>query len=378
MVHQSFVTQPAQGINYLTLFKAAFDRMPISVLDAAVAYATTNGVRAIDKACREYAGHSWVGMRKRWLVGIDYCRTEPIALEILRDLPNSEVRIHAGRQVVARKLCTPVLPFHPKTFLLRGRGAVAAICGSGNLSKNGLTQGHEVGNVMLATGRGTPEEKLVWDACRHLGHWFDNAWQLAATVDTVLPDYQSVHEANEHLRSPSPTDDDCSDTSTLEASHSGHRALSPEDLRRLRACKRLWIEADNLHHNRGKNPDGSWRPGNQLMLTPMTRVFFGFSATDLERDSSVGDVAVTYAGQTRPDCSFRFSNNAMDVLTLPVPGNGGPERYDKKALLFTKRADGTVALAVGTCAERDEWVRKSKTIGGYHQMTRSGRQWGVF
>jgi hypothetical protein len=373
MVHQSFVTQPARGINYLTLFKTAFDRMPISALDAAVAYATTNGARDMDKACRDYAGRAWVGIQKRWLVGIDYCRTEPMALEILRDLPNSEVRIHAGRQVVARKLCTPILPFHPKTFLLRGRGAVAAICGSGNLSRNGLTKGHEVGNVILATGQVTSKERLVWDACRHLRQWFDNAWQRAATVDTVLPEYESVHEANEHLRSPSPTDDDCSDTSTLEASHSGNRALSPEDLRRLRVCKRLWIEAGNLHHNRGKN-----RPGNQLMLTPMTRVFFGFSATDLERDSSVGDVAVTYAGHTRRDCSLRFSNNAMDVLTLPVPSKGGPERYDKKNLLFTKRADGTVTLTIGTCAERDEWVKKSKAIGGYHQMTRSGRQWGVF
>jgi len=231
---------------------------------------------------------------------------------------------------------------------------------------------------MITTTPTTQDEQLVADICGHVSSWFRATWRSAATVRALLRQYEEVYESTEHLRAPSPTDDDCSDTKTIEHAHGGRRALSPDDLRRLRACKRLWIEAGNLHHNRGKNADGSWKPGNQLMLTPMTRVFFGFRASDLDRDSAVGDVAITFAGTTRSDCTLRFSNNAMDVLTLPVPGNGGPPSYDKKNLLFQKQAKGTVVLTIGTQTEKSEWIDASRAIDGYHQMTGSKRQWGVF
>lgn len=378
MLYQTFVTQPGNGIDYLRLFREAFDRGSLTRIDAAIAYATRNGVRAIDEACLAYNETAWKRMKKRWLVGIDYCRTEPIALEMLGRLPNSKVRIHAGKQVVSRKLCTPILPYHPKTYILYGRRTIGTICGSGNLSGNGLTKGHEIGSLMITTNPTTEAEKLVADICEHVSSWFRETWRSAATVPAIFQQYEKVYEASEHLRAPSPTDDDCSDTKSTEHEYGGRRALSPDDLRRLRACKRMWIEAGNLHHNRGKKADGSWKPGNQLMLTPLTRVFFGFRANDLDRDSAVGHVAITFDRTTRPDCSLRFSNNAMDVLTLPVPGNGGPASYDKKNLLFQKQPDGTILLTIGTLEEKSRWIEASRAIEGYHQMTGSGRQWGVF
>lgn len=373
MLHQSFVTQPSDGINYLSLFGEALDRAPgLKRFDAAVAYATRSGVLALDKFYKQKDAAIWAKLEKRWLVGIDYCRTEPIALQMLLDLPNSAVRIHAGRQVVARKMCTPVLPYHPKTYLLHGPKTIGAICGSGNLSANGLTKGHEIGNLMITSDPRGEAEELVRQICSQLGTWYTSTWDAASTVKSIITPYTEVYDSVPHLRAPTPTDDDCSETETLEVAHKSRRALGPEDLRQMRACKRLWLEAGNLHHNRGKG-----KPGNQLMLTPMSRVFFGFQARDLDPNTTLGDVAISFHGGTRPDCSLRFSDNSMDVLTLPVPGDGGPSAYDQQNLIFEKQPDGSFTLELGSAKDKAFWIKQSKLINGYHRMT-SGRQWGVY
>lgn len=372
MLFQSFVSQPAGGVNYIRLFEQAFGHASIQRFDAAVAYATLGGVSELDRACRRIAPDAWDAIEKRWLVGIDYCRTEPLAIRQLEQLPNSQVRIHAGKEVVARKQCTPVLPFHPKLYLLHGPGTIGAICGSGNLSRNGLTKGHEVGNLMITRDPSSSAEMLVKEICGELADWHKNSWKRASKVAEVFGQYEDTYSAAEHLRAPTPTDDDTGDTESLVGDQRGRRVLGPEDLRRLRACRHLWIEAGKLTKNRGP-----LRPGNQLMLTPMTRVFFGFPTSDLPRDTTIGNVAITYADQTRDDCSLVFSNNSMDKLTLPVPGSGGPPAYDQKNLLFEKQSDGSFVLRLGTAIEKGRWVKASQSIGGHRKMT-SGREWGVF
>lgn len=372
MLHQAFVSQPAGGVNYLELFKQALERATFAGFDAAVAYATVRGVLELDRWLEACDSSAWAAMEKRWLVGIDYCRTEPLAIKRLESLPNSKVRIHAGTQVVARKQCTPVLPFHPKVYLLRGPDAIGVICGSGNLSRNGLTQGHEVGNVMLTDSASTAAETLVRNACGELSQWFDATWSRASKVPAVFNEYQHIYESAEHLRSPTPTDDDNGDTGTVATTHLSRHALTPSDLRRLRACKHLWLETGNVTRNRGPS-----RPGNQLMLTPMTRVYFGFPARDVAPDTAIGYVSITYQDHTRDDCSLVFSNNSMDKLTVPVPGSGGPPSYDNQNLLFTRQPDGTFVLSLGSKTDKSAWKNASIGVDGYRKMT-SGRQWGVF
>jgi HKD family nuclease len=372
VLYQMFLSQPAEGVNYLNLFREVLRRATINRFDAAVAYATSGGVSELDAALREVDARAWENVAKRWLVGIDYCRTEPLALRRLQQLPHSSVRIHAGEEVVARRQCTPILPFHPKVFLVRGPNTIGAICGSGNLSRNGLTKGHEVGNLILTSNPSTSSERGTKRICDELVAWYRAIWSPASAVDAIFEQYQNTYELAENLRVPTPTDDDTGETEILRNRERSHRVLDPEDLRRLRACRHLWIEAGNLTRNRGP-----LRPGNQLMLTPMTRVFFGFPARDLLRDTLIGRVAITYGAQTRDDCSLVFSNNSMDKLTLPVPGSGGPPNYDGANLLFTKQIDGSFLLALGSSAQKDAWVRASRAIEGHRSMT-SGRQWGVF
>src|SRR5262245_3514327 len=112
MIEHEFVCQP-QAENYGSLFARAMRPGGINRFDVAVAYVTTPGVRTLMDILAEHAADQWDRMRKRWLVGIDWCRTEPTALDVLSQLPLSDVKIFAGREVVARRNCVPKVPFHP-------------------------------------------------------------------------------------------------------------------------------------------------------------------------------------------------------------------------------------------------------------------------
>ena len=116
------------------------------------------------------------------------------------------------------------------------------------------------------------------------------------------------------------------------------------------------------------------------MLSPMSRVFFGFPTQDLPTDSAIGSVAIRYSGHTRWDCPLRYSNNAMDVLTLPVPGSGGPSAYDQETLLFRQTQDGgriVFEMTLGTVTQKRSWRRQSRSAVGAFTMS-SGRRWGVW
>jgi hypothetical protein len=206
--------------------------------------------------------------------------------------------------------------------------------------------------------------------------WFDRMWTSATALTDIRAGYARQCEQLIRVQPPNPTDDDTADTeSTHSALGRRRRGLSPEQLRKLRACKHLWIEAGNLHMNRGPG-----RAGNQLMLSAMSRVFFGFPARDVDRDTRIGEIAIEYQRVRRNDCSLRFSNNSMDVLTLPVPGAGGPPRYDQETLLFKKIVDNQglwFALSLGNAVQIRTWRQRSNSVSACYQMS-SGRQWGVF
>ncbi len=363
MVLQQYVTQPWGSGTYLSLFQVACRNISHSNFDVAVAYATLSGVELIEPLIR-----SWQDVEKRWLVGIDWCRTEPLALDKIASFPNSEVKIHDGENLVNRAGCVPLLPFHPKTFIFGSDDAIAIIAGSGNLSRNGLSRGHELGMLLLLKKPLAIQEKPLWKACQKVLKWFDHEWGNASALRRVRNRYAQIYERSPNLKTPAPVDDDTSPAPR-------RRALTPDQLRKLRVCRQLWVEVGNLHKNRGPG-----KPGNQLMLSPMTRVFFGFPARDLPRDTRIGYVKIEYKRHLRPDCSLRFSNNSMDVLTLPVPGAEGPSSYDQKTILFeriVKAGARCFVLTVGSKAMVNQWRQRSQSVSGDFSMS-SGRKWGVF
>ena len=343
--------------SYVGGVATAYERIRPTQMMAAVAYATHSGVAELIHRLETMA--KWKSVRKRWLIGIDFCRSDPIALGELDTLPRSDVRIHDGAVVVRRSGCCPRASFHPKVYAFRRKTNRVVVVGSGNLSRTGLCTGIEAGAVVA-----DPSDS----AFRGVQTWFDGHWQQATPLSEIADSYEARYRATDNRRHPTPTDDDTAPTSVGTG-----RQLTAVQLRKLNVCKHLWIEAGNLHLNRGAG-----RAGNQLMLKRNSRVYFGFPARDLSRDTTLGHVEIDYAGTVRPDCSLRFSNNHMDVLTLPLPGTHGPARYDQETLCFEQVGLRRFRLTIGRHRDVASWKRRSKAVDGHFRMSSGGREWGVF
>lgn len=346
----------ANDCQYADLICEACTAAQPTHMRAAIAYATSSGVGELCGTLGAVA--AWRAARKQWLVGIDYCRSDPAALAHLDGLSRSQVRIYDGAYICGRRGCAPRVSYHPKLYIFSRGSESASVVGSGNLSQTGLRVGVEA----AASVRSSRESSL-----QEVVGTFNNLWRTASRWQEIADDYQGRYSAQENRRQPAPVEDDAAPPSA------GTRGqLSPAQLRQLRVCDHLWIAAGNLHENRGPG-----RPGNQLMLKRNSRVFFGFQARELPVDTSVGSVALTYGTRERPDCSLRFSNNSMDVLTLPVPGDGGPAAYDQETLLFTRIGVRRFNLELAQNGDVTRWRRRSQTIGAAFRMS-SGREWGVF
>ena len=352
---QLATTEPNDG-SYLELIAEAYTRILPTTMIAAVAYATHSGVAELLHRLETLDG--WAQVSKRWLVGIDFCRSDPIALRGLDGLPSSNVRIYDGRFVVGRAQCIPRVSFHPKLYAFQNRNKKAVVAGSGNLSRTGLCVGVEAG---LSACDMPSKDSISLEA------WFHSQWQSATPFADVAVEYDDRFQALENRLRPAPIEDDVAPESA------GTRGqLTPVQLRKLNVCRHLWIQAGKLHFNRGPG-----RPGNQLMLKRNTRVYFGFPARDLPPDTALGNITIEYAGNVRYDCSLRFSNNSMDVLTLPVPGVEGPDSYNRKTICFEQIGVRRFRLVLGVPHESARWKRQSKKVDGYFRMS-SGRKWGVF
>ena len=333
-------------------------------LRAAVAYATQSGIQLLERsdACRGPY------LKAQWLVSLDWCRSEPAALGALDSMPRSSVRVPFGVQVVNSPRCVPRIPFHPKGFLFQGPTARLLVSGSANLSRNGLSIGHELDTIIEVRDAKTSAERHAWRALGDTKRWFRHLWQDATRYSQIENRYQSAH--SDSIRQPTPTSDDATNAAGLRT------RFRAEDLLRLRSAQHLWIEAGNVSENRGRGV-----PGNQIMMSAMTRVFFGVEARDVPTDTHLLVLAIRYEGHISWDRTLRYSNNSMDVLTVPVPGSPiGPHSYDNQTLVFSKIPhDGALIyeLTIASIAEKARLAQRSKQVDGHFVMS-SGRQFGIY
>jgi len=357
MILEQLLATNARDRQYGNLLREAFDASAPNRVRAALAYATQSGVAELCATLGACA--PWRTARKQWLIGIDYCRSDPGALDHLASLSHSAVKVHDGTFVAGRSGCTPRVSYHPKLYLFSGERVTATLVGSGNLSQTGLRLGVEAAASLRSAEAAVKLAPVT--------QWYEQMWRAATPYDQIARQYAAKYNAESNRRQPAPIDDDAAPEAA------GTRGqLTPEQLRQLRVCQNLWIEAGNLHENLGPG-----RAGNQLMLKRNARVFFGFQARDLTRDTLVGTVAIKYGAKTRDECSLRFSNNSMDVLTLPIPGEEGPAAYDRQTLLFRRTGVRQFTVSLGTEAQIANWRRQSDQVAGRFQM-KGGREWGVF
>ena len=353
-VRELRTTESSDG-KYVELIQTAARRMPLIGMDVAVAYATQGGVAELFDIMQGVQG--WDSARKRWLVGVDHCRSDPLALSHLEASEVSEVRLHDGYYVAGRKGCVPRTSFHPKLYMFHSEGATELVMGSGNLSYTGLRHGVEAG---VAIGRGLVGEM------RSTSAWFEGMWSAATPLGQVAEKYAAAYRTVENRSVPAPLDED-----EVPEGATAQGNLTARELRRLRVCEHLWIRAVR---NRNRGPS---RPGNQLIMKRNSRVFFGFPAKDLSRDTLIGRVGIRFGGREVEGLSLRFSNNSMEILTLPIPGRQGPESYDNEVLRFRRVGVRRFELVVGAARDAVRWRQRSSSIGGLFRM-KSGREWGVY
>lgn len=301
-------------------------------------------------------------MIKRWLVGIDWCRSDPPALTRLQEIPNSTVRVPNGTMLVGNSGCIPRIPYHPKLYMFRGSRYTAIICGSGDLSANGLLGGCECGNAFRFESRRNPH-------VLGLTSWFNDAWRTADELRAIEMDYKAHCDALLRSRNAIPVEDDITPPEPIPRKT---RGLSDHQIRQLRTYENFWIEAGALGANLGRGV-----PGNQLDMTRYTRVFFGAPPARVPPNEIIDYVTLIWDGVSYDDRTLKFGENGMDKLNVPPAGSRGPLFYRDKTLLFSREPTGEFTFTVGDAADRKSWNRKSRPLGALYKLP-GGRTWGLF
>jgi hypothetical protein len=364
MIRLDYIAQPSPRPT-IEAVAAMLGSAGLESLDVAAAYATSGGVEQLLKRAASASGGSWPSIGKQWLTSFDYCRTEPVALDALLQVPSSQVRIYDAQFCLSNG-GTPRVPFHPKAFLIRSSARDFALTGSGNLSRSGLTKGVEAGLVLEASRTGAVEFTAA-AAIVAMRQWFAALWNSSSPLNaTLLSKYERLFESAKNLAAPTPTEDD------LASNDLGKGTLTSSDLMKLRVCRSFWIEAGNITRNRGPH-----LPGNQLMMKRLSRVFFGFEPFPVSENTLIGSVSMRFNTGGAHDYSLTYSDNKMDKLNLPMPGSDGPAEYDNKNLLFYRATPELFKLSLGRGTDKALWLKKSKAIGAAFKMS-SGREWGVF
>lgn len=316
------------------LVEAASSAAGYTYLEAAVAYASNKGVGLL---ARSLASPDWASAEKRFLVSIDFGTTEPSALASLARLPNAQVRIPNARDVLSSPALLPHFTFHPKSYLFRSAswsGATALLSGSANLTASALATGSEVvlRHSWTAQTRGAAPHLVV---ARGYLEWFDEAWASASPLSAVVAEYRARRRRLKRRWVP----EDRTPASRAYLAPAAGDVISPVQALQMANAKALWIRAESLYENRGPGESG-----NQLDTPRGTRVFFGFPATRVSRNTRFGYVEIEAVGHQAVSRSVRFGDNSMDKVNLPIPGRDGPASYDNAYLIFERAGAGSSGL----------------------------------
>ncbi|MDP2356886.1 MAG: phospholipase D family protein [Beijerinckiaceae bacterium] len=107
--------------------------------DCVVAFAKWSGFEPIEKAIIDRLEN---GMTARFMVGLDFCQSEPKVLERLLLLRKKYgIEVHVG---ATQDSCT----FHPKIYRFDHGDHISMMIGSANLTQGGLSQNYEVSAVL--------------------------------------------------------------------------------------------------------------------------------------------------------------------------------------------------------------------------------------
>ncbi|MCD0459557.1 phospholipase D family protein [Roseiconus lacunae] len=337
-------------------------------LRVAVAYATVGGCKDLFNELNRECSH-WGNIEKEWLVSIDFGTTDPNALQFLRDHSKSSIRVPNGQHVLARKL-KPTQCFHPKTYWFQegddesGLG-LGVFSGSANLTFSGLRHGTEHGvSTLWVPPHGEVDEKHRTSTLASLG-WWEPTWDSATEVtDAFLNQYKTTRPPKVR------TDDD--DDVAQQFIDADEVSVEPRAGVAWATARCFWTQTFKIVENLGGG-----RPGNQVDCVRGARVFFGFSARNVPKNTVLGDIEMRYVGKGQVTTSVRYGNNSMDKVNLPIPDTDGPPEYAQRWLHFERKEDH-FELTVVDSAGAEDWRNRSKEQGMYYKTKGGGREFGFY
>lgn len=359
-----YVIQKSSGkTKYTDLFNCVAEGANYDLLCVAVAYATTGGVRILERTLQRAMTSHWESIKKQWLVGVDWCRSDPSALARLQEFPNSAVRIPNGYDLVTKRDCTPAETYHPKVYIFSRHEDVAVICGSGNLSANGLTRGCECGCAQVhsttrSSGRRNPANTVT--------KWFESAWKVADAYGKLRRKYENLCRRRARENAHIPIDDD---VPAPKPDGISRQQLSTTQIRQLRTLDHLWIDAGSLGANLGRGI-----PGNQLDMKRFTRAYFRAPVENVAPNTIIDRITLVWNGSRYDERTLKFGDNEMDKLNVPPVGSRGDQFYRGKTLLFTRQPDGAFGFDVGDDSQKRRWKARSREV--VYKVGR--REWGLF
>ena len=105
------------------------------------------------------------------------------------------------------------------------------------------------------------------------------------------------------------------------------------DYKKIATANFFWIQTPTLYTT------ATYKCGNQLDCAKGTRVFFGFSAKQLDilpPHTKLGSVPMRYLEKPICERNLWWAHNSMDKIYLPITESFGPRSYDDCTLLFQK------------------------------------------
>jgi HKD family nuclease len=356
-----------EGIEHAANGVGQFDQV-----DLAVAYATHRGVQLIDQRLSLHS--DWQAATKRCLVSIDFGITEPAGLEQLANLNHAEVRIPNGLSVVGNRWLRPPATFHTKAYAFRtvdDERSLGLVVGSANMTVSALATGAETVMSQVWNGRLTHAELMYLEQSRAFIDWFEEIWAAADPLSALMDAYKRAYRRPFRPRA---TVDDLTPATRAYLPRVDRVEVSGPLAAQLVAAKSLWVRTETLYHNLGPG-----RPGNQLDTPRGTRLFFGFPADEVPKNTVLGEVEICVPGFAAVGRSIRFANNSMDKINLPLPLTHGPADYDDAYLIFDRvvALDGheTYQLTVTSAAGLRR--RKAKARASVDLQMQGGREYGL-
>jgi len=311
----------------------------------AAAYTTRAGCRLLCERLETALGaNRWSEVEKTLVTSLDFGHTEPAALEYLRGLPASHVRIAHLSGSAGDYPINPQVNFHPKLYIFSTATGRRLVVGSSNLSRRALTLNTECcAQLDLTAG---PDIEGV-----------DRAWEeIRASSDELTDDILRAYTAAR----PQPRQVESSDESDsapdgpLEDPPVFRHAVEDRSLD-LADFESLWVEAGSM---------SSSASHAQLELPRLACRFFGYDFDDYDADHHTIGIPTLSLGDDSWERPLTWhGNNGMERINLPTENMSGLI-YPDRTVMFRRREgrfDLQVAPMDGLRAE--SWLNESRGAG---------------